>query len=190
MTDDGVAAGLTRGLARELEGWVAPEPRLEGLRRDYLDFIDLHGAAAARRDLGPEHLTASCFVFSADLAETLLCFHGKGRFWVQTGGHVEPGDPSASAAALREAREESGLTGLSTVPGVLDLDRHDLGARFGSCRTHWDVGFAARASRAERPRVSDESEDVAWFRVDALPEPLAGGVARRAAVLLGQLRST
>ena len=76
----------------------------------------------------------------------LLCFHRKGLFWVQTGGHIEPGDHSVPVAALREAREEAGLTALSLIPGVLDLDRHELGAAFGPCRTHWDVGFAALAT--------------------------------------------
>jgi 8-oxo-dGTP pyrophosphatase MutT (NUDIX family) len=176
-------------LVRELTGWTAPTHRLGQLREEYLELVEGRGAAALRRASGPAHVTASCFVFSADLEQTLLCFHRKGRFWVQTGGHVEPEDDSVSSAALREAREEAGLTALSLIPGVLDLDRHELGAGFGPCRTHWDVGFAALATTGERPRVSDESEQVAWFPTDDLPAPLAGSVATRLRQLRHDIRA-
>ncbi|GAA3560424.1 hypothetical protein GCM10022197_14890 [Microlunatus spumicola] len=184
MSSEAVAADLVR----ELEGWPAPTPGLAQLRREYLDLVSSRGVEALRRGGGPDHLTASCFVFSADLERTLLCFHRKGRFWVQTGGHVEATDGSIPEAALREAREESGLAGLRLVPGVLDLDRHELGAAFGACRTHWDVGFAALTTTDEQPRVSDESEQVAWFPVGDLPTPLAGRVASRLALLRDQVR--
>ena len=176
-------------LLRELEAWTPPDEGQDRLCREYRELVRHRGDAALRREGGPAHVTASCFVFSADLDETLLCFHRKGQFWVQTGGHLEPGDPSAADAALREAREESGLTHLTLVPGVLDLDRHDLSGRFGACRTHWDVGFAALAPRAEVPRTSDESEQVGWFPVEALPAPLAGRVASRAAGFRDQVRA-
>lgn len=169
---------------------MAPTIGLEQLRQEYLSFLDRVGVAALRRGAGAAHVTASCFVFSADLQATLLCFHRKGRFWVQTGGHIEPEDVSVPAAALREAREESGLVGLALVPGLLDLDRHELSAGFGACRTHWDVGFAALARTDELPRVSAESEEVGWVPIDDLPTQLAGSVASRARQLRDAIRAT
>lgn len=176
-------------LAGDLLAWSAPTAALGRLRKEYVTFVGGLGGAALRRGSGPAHVTASCFIFSGDLRQTLLCFHRKGRFWVQTGGHVEPDDPSVPSAALREAREEAGLTELSLVPAVLDLDRHELGAGFGSCRTHWDVGFAALSTTDEPPRVSEESEQVAWFPVDDLPAPLAGSVAPRLLLLRDAVRA-
>lgn len=176
-------------LVHELESWAAPNAQQESLRRQYLTFAGDLGGAALRRDGGAAHVTASCFIFSTDLRHTLLCFHRKGHFWVQPGGHIEPADASVPSAALREAREETGLAAPSQVSGLLDLDRHALSADFGSCRTHWDVGLAALATTDELLQVSEESEQVAWFRIDSLPSPLASRVARRLLKLREALRA-
>ncbi|WP_230674115.1 NUDIX hydrolase [Rathayibacter sp. Leaf248] len=168
-------------LALDLQEWAAPAPLL-GLRDEYLAFLAEHGEGALERSLGPEHITASCFVLSPELDRVLLCFHGKGRFWVQLGGHIEPGDASVADAALREAREESGVASLAPLGSLpLDLDRHGLGGGFGRCSRHWDIGYGAIADPSSLVVVSDESEDVAWFPVDALPEEVPPGFAGRLA---------
>lgn len=155
-------------------------------------FVAEHGAAALWRDGGPEHLTASCFVFSPDLGHVLLCLHRKGRLWVQFGGHLEPGDRGTADAARREAREESGVADLVLLTDeVVDVDRHDLHGGF-ACAAHWDVGHLAVVPRDRATTVSDESDDVAWFPVDALPDAVPAGfpsrllrARARAAVVLG-----
>ncbi|MEO6512792.1 MAG: NUDIX domain-containing protein [Nocardioides sp.] len=103
----------------------------------------------------------------------LLNLHGKARRWFAFGGHLEPDDATLAAAALREAREESGVAGLVLHPQPLHLDAHVVG--FCDPRGdvhHLDVRFAARAPAGVRPEVSDESLDVRWWPVDALPEGL------------------
>lgn len=142
-------------------------------------FVTTHGDNALWKTGGPEHLTASCFVFSPDLQWTLLCFHGKGRFWVQFGGHLEPSDSGLASAAAREAREESGIATLELLdPPVISLDRHDLNGGF-TCSAHWDIGFIAVVSTDVATAVSHESEDVRWFPLDDLPDNLAPGLAPR-----------
>ncbi|TCK61330.1 NUDIX domain-containing protein [Curtobacterium sp. PhB136] len=158
------------------------------LRDRYLAFVGEHGDAALWRAGGSEHLTASCFVFSPDLAHVLLCHHRKGEFWVQFGGHLEPDDPSLAASARREAREESGIPDLELSSSrIVDLDRHDLHGGF-SCAAHWDVGFVAVVPRDTETTVSDESDDVRWFPVDALPDALPDGFARRLEGVLSAVR--
>jgi 8-oxo-dGTP pyrophosphatase MutT (NUDIX family) len=148
-------------------------------RDAYASFVREHGDDAFRRDGGPEHLTGSCFVFSPSFDEVLLTHHRKGRFWVQFGGHVEDGDDSVAATALREGREESGVADLRLrSDAIVDLDRHELHGGF-SCAAHWDVGYVAVVDRAAGFAASDESLDVRWFPVDALPDDLAPGFAAR-----------
>ncbi|WP_034225335.1 NUDIX hydrolase [Actinotalea ferrariae] len=180
-------------LLADLHHWVPADARQRELVARYRELVREHGPAALARDGGPEHVTGSCWVLSPDLRRVLLCFHRKGRFWVQTGGHTEPDDASVAATALREAREESGIADLRLVGGpdgrVLptDLDRHELSGAFGRCRAHWDVGYVALAAADAVPSVSDESEHVAWFDVDELPADGAPGLADRLATSLAEL---
>ena len=81
--------------------------------------------------------------------------------------------------ALREAREESGVAGLRLLPDPVDLDRHALGGAFGRCREHLDVAYAAVAPAGAVPRTSDESDDVAWWPVAALPDGVVADLPAR-----------
>ena len=152
-------------------------------RSAFVEFVSLHGDDALRKSAGPEHLTASCFVFSPDLRQVLLTHHRKGRFWVQLGGHLETVDASLADAARREGREESGIGDLElSSDRVMDLDRHELHGGF-TCAAHWDVGFVAVASPAAVVDVSPESLDVRWFQVDELPRAVPPGFPARLAAV-------
>lgn len=125
------------------------------------------GAARART---PAHLTASAAVLDPTGCFTLLVLHRKVRRWLQPGGHVESGDASLAAAALREAQEETGTYGLVIDPEPVHLDRHPAPC---AAEEHLDVQFLIRAPALVVPQVSAESLDVRWWPVDALPEPAA-----------------
>ena len=70
------------------------------------------------------------------------------------------------------------------------MHRHALSSAFGRCRVHWDVGFVAYASPDAVPVVSDESEQVAWFDVDALPAGTPEDFAVRLRTVLDEVRAT
>lgn len=167
-------------------------PRSERDRAAQADFASFFGAdgGPVHRESGQDHLTASCVVFDVSLEHTLLVFHRKGQFWVQPGGHVEDGDDSVLSGALRELREETGIAvDPAAAPLAYDLDHHGLSSRFGSCASHLDVGIAVVVDRDAALTVSEESEALCWWPVDALPAEVPPQLVPRLDGLLAQLRS-
>jgi 8-oxo-dGTP pyrophosphatase MutT (NUDIX family) len=132
-------------------------------------FIGAHEDCLLRTCL-PGHLTGSAWILSPDRRRTLLTHHGKLDKWLQLGGHAD-GDPDLLAVALREAREESGLTGIRVVdPRLFDVDRHWIPAR-ASEPGHWhhDLRFMLEADPSVPLTVSEESKDLAWVDVASVP---------------------
>lgn len=108
------------------------------------------------------HFTGSAWLVDDSGTSVLLTHHRKLDRWLQLGGHAD-GDAVLSRVALREAEEESGLTGLRVQPGIFDLDRHLIPAR-GTEPAHWhyDVRYVVRTSGNEDFVVNEESHALAW----------------------------
>lgn len=143
------------------------------LRQTYLDHLAAHpdGMWKACTD---GHITASGLVIDPERGRVLLTLHRKLRMWLQMGGHCEPGDVSLAAAALREATEESGIAGLTLVPGgPVRLDRHHT-----PCAWHLDVQYAALAPSGSVEAISDESLDLRWFPYDEVADVADTSVTR------------
>ncbi|MEU2878965.1 NUDIX hydrolase [Streptomyces sp. NPDC007070] len=143
------------------------------LRDAYLDHLAAH-ADGLWKACGAGHITASALVVDPERGRVLLTLHRKLRMWLQMGGHCEPGDPTLAAAALREATEESGVEGLTLLPGgPVRLDRH-----LTPCAWHLDVQYAAIAPPGAVEAISDESLDLRWFAYDAVAEVADDSVVR------------
>ena len=152
-----------------LSHWSAPDEEQESLRAAYVEHLEAHAEGLWRTCL-PDHLTAGALVVSHDRDRVLLNLHRKAGRWFHFGGHLEPGDATLAGAALREAGEESGLTGLMVDAEPLHLSRHPV--EFCDPRStvhHLDVRFLAVAEPDAVPVVSEESLDVRWWPVDGLP---------------------
>ncbi len=137
----------------------------------------------------PAHLTASALVVDERAERALLTLHAKAREWFQFGGHCEDADTTLAGAALREAREESGIADLRLLPGPVQLDAHDVDfCHPRGTVAHLDVRYVAVAPTAATHAVSEESLDVRWWPVDALPtrEPGLIDLVRRARDLVAQ----
>jgi 8-oxo-dGTP pyrophosphatase MutT (NUDIX family) len=134
-----------------------------------------------------EHLTASALVLDAGRQRVLLVHHAKLGLWVQPGGHVDAGDASVADAARREALEETGAADLMLLGGPLDLDRHAAPCQPPGAGWHLDLLYAFGAPDGAALAVSDESHDVAWFGLDALPEDAVPGLADRLTAALHRL---
>ncbi|MDH6622750.1 8-oxo-dGTP pyrophosphatase MutT (NUDIX family) [Streptomyces sp. LBL] len=88
--------------------------------------------------------------------------------WALIGGIPEPGEQPA-ACAVREVEEETGVrceVERVIVVQTLSPVTYDNG---DVCQ-YMDIGFRCRAVGGEARVNDDESLDVGWFAVDALPE--------------------
>jgi 8-oxo-dGTP pyrophosphatase MutT (NUDIX family) len=127
----------------------------------------------------PGHLTASAWIVSRESRSVLLTHHRKLDRWLQLGGHTD-GETDVLSAALREAREESGLVDFVTFPPggggeILDVDVHEIPARGDEPRhEHHDVRFLFEASESVPIRRQEvESKAMRWFRIEELGDTLA-----------------
>lgn len=130
-----------------------------------------------RRD--PEgHVTASAVVARPSGESFLLVFHRKLDRWLQPGGHVEPEDASVFDAALREAREETGVADLDSplADRILDVDVHAIPA-FGDEPPHWhyDVRYLLTSTDG-----GSLAAGAAWFPLDEIGAADRDGSLERA----------
>ena len=177
--------------ARDVLGaWSAPDDEQDRLRRLYVAHTEAY-ADALSRECHPDHLTASAIIFSADHQRVLLTLHRVIKRWLQTGGHCEPDDQTLAEAALREGREESGIRDLVIDPVPVLLSRHEVPS-CGPIRPshHLDVQYVAVAPAEAQHVISDESDDLAWFDVGALPAETDESVRALIAAARTRLRGT
>lgn len=161
-----------RELSLLLERYRAAHPEEDGVVRRFLAFAGEHEDCLLRTCL-PGHFTASAWILSPDGRRCLLTRHRKLGKWLQLGGHVD-GEERLELAALREAREESGLEQLALLPAdappvPLDLDVHPIPARGQEPEhLHWDVRFLLRAGPGQELRISGESDELHWVPTERL----------------------
>jgi 8-oxo-dGTP pyrophosphatase MutT (NUDIX family) len=174
---------------RVLSAWTAPDAVQDDLRRDYLAHLATR-PDAMERACRPDHLTASALVVDADHERVLLTLHRRLQRWLQTGGHCEADDVTLAQAALREATEESGIPGLVVDPEPVVLSRHEVPCGPLRPAHHLDVQYVAVAPAGAVEVISDESSDLQWFAVDALPEGVDDSVRTLVELSARRLRGT
>ncbi|WP_432557958.1 NUDIX hydrolase [Granulicoccus sp. GXG6511] len=168
MAEHPARAALSADCLAALSAYAPDEASQRSLRDDFVDHLRSRGDGWSRSCPGA-HLTASAIISSPSADRFLLIRHRKLDRWLQTGGHIEATDATLSDAALREAREESGLADLELVPGILHLDRHDVPCGTVRPAYHLDVRYLILARSPGRLTATEEVQDVRWFGPDELP---------------------
>jgi 8-oxo-dGTP pyrophosphatase MutT (NUDIX family) len=110
----------------------------------------------------PVHATGSAIVTGP--RGVVLLKHKRLGLWLQPGGHIDPGE-SPWEAALREAREETGLdvsfadVAGDGIPRLVHVDVHPGGRG----HTHLDLRYLVDGGDADPTPAAGESQDIAWF---------------------------
>ena len=109
----------------------------------------------------PVHVTGSAIVTGP--RGVVLLKHKRLGLWLQPGGHVDAGE-TPWEAALREAREETGLDVAVAdvgdgIPGLVHVDVHPGGRG----HTHLDLRYRVFGGDADPSPPEGESQEIAWF---------------------------
>ncbi|MFI4957651.1 MAG: NUDIX hydrolase [Lysobacterales bacterium] len=178
---------VSRVLA-SLRAYASQYPEEGAVVSLFTDFLQSHQATFERAH-PPGHWTGSAWLVSADGERVLLMHHRKLDRWLQPGGHAD-GDTDLARVALREAREETGVTGLCVEGGIFDIDRHRIMGHIPVAHPggpaspfafapgerspvranepehwHYDVRYVVRAGTDERFTINEESKALAWYPV-------------------------
>ena len=128
------------------------------------------------RTEGSAHFTASALVVDESGERTCLVTHAKLGRLLQPGGHIEDNDSSVEEAALREAREETGLEVRlhPHAPRPFDLDVHEIPDRPGEPR-HWHLDVRYLLVGAGVP-----CDGAAWYPIGSAGDASVGRLVAKA----------
>ena len=114
-------------------------------------------------------MTASAWVVSPDRSLVLMAYHNIYQSWSWLGGHAD-GERDLAQVALREVREESGLSGVRLVrPDLLSVEvlcvnGHEKRGVYVSSHLHLNVTYLVEADPAEPLRIKpDENSRIGWL---------------------------
>jgi 8-oxo-dGTP pyrophosphatase MutT (NUDIX family) len=133
-------------------------------------FVQFHEAPWQRSTLAG-HLTASAWIVDESREHALLIHHKKLDRWLQPGGHIDDADESFLDAALREAREETGLELQGDgVVSLFDVDVHQIPARRNEpAHLHYDLRFLFVADSKKGVTMNaNETNDLRWFPMQSI----------------------
>lgn len=120
------------------------------------------------------HFTASAWVVSPDRSKVLMAYHNLYNSWAWLGGHAD-GETDLSFTAIREAKEESGLTEvrlLSSSPlsiEILPVNGYERKGVYVPSHLHLNVTYLLEADpNAPLQNQPEENSRVGWIPEDEI----------------------
>ena len=133
-----------------------------------LNWIETQENAFSREN-AVAHMTASAWVVNKERSKVLMIYHNIYNSWSWLGGHAD-GETDLLAVAVREVKEEAGITNVRPVSDEifslesLTVDGHVKKGRYVSSHLHLNVTYLLEADSEEAVSVkADENSGVAWF---------------------------
>lgn len=131
-----------------------------------LDLVRSQSDCLNRNCYADGHFTASAWVVNQSHERCLLMHHRKIGKWMQLGGHVEQGSDLLTEA-IREVKEESGLSSTPLTLDIFDVDIHKVPKYLHEpAHFHYDIRFLLVADEHQSLQESDESNDLMWTQTE------------------------
>ncbi|MEV4336956.1 acyl-CoA dehydrogenase family protein [Streptomyces sp. NPDC049590] len=114
----------------------------------------------------PLHVTGSALIVHPDSGRVLLRWHQRHESWLLVGGHADPEESDPLAIALREGREETGLTDLAPWPdaGVRHLVIVPVPANSReAAHEHADIRFVLATDTPDAIRPENPQAPLRWL---------------------------
>jgi 8-oxo-dGTP pyrophosphatase MutT (NUDIX family) len=159
-----------QSLLRLLENHQPSTPEETQFKQQMIEFVE-QNSDCFERSLLIGHITGSAWIVDKSRQFTLLTHHRKLDKWFQTGGHCD-GDSDVLSVAMKEAKEETGLTDIQAIShDIFDIDIHEIPERKGvPTHLHYDVRFLLEADMNEPLIISSESSDLAWVELSKVSQ--------------------
>ena len=162
-------------LVKALEHYVPYNEQEEKDRQVVLQLLRTETDIFERKNQ-TAHFTASSWLLNREHDKVLMIYHNIYHSWAWTGGHAD-GETDLLAVAMREAKEETGVTAikaLSELPfsiEILTVDGHVKRGSYVPSHLHLNVTYLLEADEDEVLRVKpDENSGVKWFSLEAALE--------------------
>ncbi|RKT17764.1 8-oxo-dGTP pyrophosphatase MutT (NUDIX family) [Streptomyces sp. 1114.5] len=126
-------------------------------------------ADAWSRSTFPLHFTASALIVHPPTRRVLLRWHVRQQAWLHVGGHGDPGETLPLDIALREGREETGLTDLTPWPdaALVHLAVVPVPASpVEPAHEHADLRFLLATGTPDRARPENPASPLEWLTVE------------------------
>ena len=121
------------------------------------------------RENSSAHFTASAWVVNKDKTKVLMAYHNLYDSWAWLGGHAD-GEQDLLKVAIKEVKEESGLTNVTPVTEdiysmeILAVSGHYKKGKYVPSHLHLNLTYLLEADENEPLTVKpDENSQVGWF---------------------------
>jgi len=146
----------------------------ESDKKIILNYIDCFYRDILTRKNQIAHMTSSGLILNKSLDKILMIHHNIYNTWTWTGGHAD-GDSDMLKVALKEAKEETGVTNILPLTDdlasidIIPVYGHIKRGKYVSAHLHLNTSYVLIADENEKLVINEaETSDVRWVEVNKL----------------------